>query len=902
MEAYAAPGPGLYQPSRSAHFATGRPDLARILRWALNAPTSRNGSVHGLAAAQRLFQGHNGSRHGPATHLAQALSGSGTLLSLVREAQSSSDSTYITQVVTLGLPRGLEQKYTTLSGEPLGKGGNGLVTLVEHIATGEKFACKAIPKALSDTASETKRAGHIQSIQREIQVLTTLRGSLNIVKLEEVFEDDDYVYVIMEVCKGGELHHAIGARHYSERTAASYMRAVLRTLGQCHAHNVLHRDVKPGNFMLLNHDPRSPLKAIDFGLATPFDPQQLPRTDLGLEGTPWYMAPETLRSEVLPASDVWAAGVMAFQLLTGRFPFDDWLNPGAPSISAIWRSVLTDELNFNKPCWEGISAEARDFVARLLEREPGMRPTAKEALEHPWLKGNSKERSTGKRINASVVQSIQRYASASVFKRTVLQSIAAELLALEQPPPSVFLSSSGVSVASLASMDCPSGMGHADFPPPAPSKGSPSPFTTPGGPGALPAATYVPQQQQELVNAGAGGAPSPQPVHRTSGGGGLPCLGGSASNRFKRRDGVMHPRGAGMEALYRQLRFAEGHDQVDRSSVAEAFEAMGIQLEASELERLMESLDLQGAGQGLQRSAFAASQMDWRHVQRNHRDEWLGMARRAFESIDTDADGVLDVEDLLAHLRKQLPAEEVQLAVNMALHDAQASHESGIDFDQFLAMLRVGSLDDLELYDDKMSHGSNGSLASLDRLNSMLQQSLADASRHGPGGSAHGPADAGASLFGSSSAEADRSLTGGGMFAMDASRHGASSSRPQQQQAPAPGAIQFRFDVGPPKPPPLAPAGAVQFRFDTGPSSGGGGAAQARDRGGSDAAGQIAADSDASRHTTSGGGGGEGMLPSGFVASNISPIKPLGGWFDRRMHGNGLFASAMESGLTTVRE
>ena len=65
------------------------------------------------------------------------------------------------------------------------------------------------------------------------------------------------------------------------------MRAVLRTLAQCHSHHILHRDVKPGNFMLASDDEAAPLKAIDFGLAVPFDPAALPMTELGLEGTPW---------------------------------------------------------------------------------------------------------------------------------------------------------------------------------------------------------------------------------------------------------------------------------------------------------------------------------------------------------------------------------------------------------------------------------------------------------------------------------------------------------------------------------------------------------------------------------------------------------------------------------------
>ena len=165
------------------------------------------------------------------------------------------------------------------------------------------------------------------------------------------------MHLVLEHCAGGELAHALGSRHYSERTAASYMRAVLRTLAQCHAAGILHRDVKPGNFMLLSDDARAPLKAVDFGLAAFFEPSDpKPREDLGLEGTPWYMAPEVLSSKVGPEADLWAAGVMAYQLLTGRFPFDDragYGSGGGPVLSKVWKSILTDKLRTDGPAWEG---------------------------------------------------------------------------------------------------------------------------------------------------------------------------------------------------------------------------------------------------------------------------------------------------------------------------------------------------------------------------------------------------------------------------------------------------------------------------------------------------------------------------------------------------------------------
>jgi calcium-dependent protein kinase len=80
------------------------------------------------------------------------------------------------------------------------------------------------------------------------------------------------------------------------------------------------------------------------------------------------MAPEVLSSQVVPASDLWSAGVMAHQLLTGRLPFDDHKSPSSPSISAIWRSVLCDRVNYGAPWWRGISEDAKDFVEGLLNR------------------------------------------------------------------------------------------------------------------------------------------------------------------------------------------------------------------------------------------------------------------------------------------------------------------------------------------------------------------------------------------------------------------------------------------------------------------------------------------------------------------------------------------------------
>ena len=329
--------------------------------------------------------------------------------------------------VDFGYLKNLETRFDVL--EEIARGGNGIIRLVRDKRTLQKYAMKCIPKVLTDpSVSERKREDHPDAVRREVDVLKRMRGVLNVASLEAVYEDDDTVYMVMEYCTGGELVHVIGEAHYTEQTVASFLRATLRTLAQCHANGILHRDIKPGNFLLASDKEDAPLKAIDFGLAA-FVEGDGPVTDLGLEGTPWFMAPETLSNQVYKASDVWAAGVMAYQLLTGKFPFNDKRNPYEPALSQVWKSILMDPLNMSDSRWENISPEARDFVASLLDKDPMKRPTAQQALKHPWLLGTIKDRHKGTPLSLAVVQRIQRFSQASVFKRSVLELIAEELVA-----------------------------------------------------------------------------------------------------------------------------------------------------------------------------------------------------------------------------------------------------------------------------------------------------------------------------------------------------------------------------------------------------------------------------------------------------------------------------------------
>ena len=139
----------------------------------------------------------------------------------------------------------------------------------------------------------------------------------NILKLNEVFQDDAKFYVVTELCLGGELFEQIVKRQsFSENDAAYIMEQILSSINYCHLNNICHRDLKPENILIEEGDS---VKVIDFGTAQTFT------SDKGMHnilGTPYYMAPEIFaKSGYNEKCDIWSVGVIMYILLTGRPPF-----------------------------------------------------------------------------------------------------------------------------------------------------------------------------------------------------------------------------------------------------------------------------------------------------------------------------------------------------------------------------------------------------------------------------------------------------------------------------------------------------------------------------------------------------------------------------------------------------
>ncbi|KAF2311846.1 hypothetical protein GH714_026992 [Hevea brasiliensis] len=152
-------------------------------------------------------------------------------------------------------------------GEQLGWGQFGVIRMCTDRSTGEKLACKSIAKDRLVTSDDAR------SVRLEIEIMTRLSGHPNVVDLKAVYEDEDYVHLVMELCAGGELFHQLEKQgRFSEVEARVIFRHLMQVVFYCHEIGVVHRDLKPENILLATKASSSPIKLADFGLATYINP------------------------------------------------------------------------------------------------------------------------------------------------------------------------------------------------------------------------------------------------------------------------------------------------------------------------------------------------------------------------------------------------------------------------------------------------------------------------------------------------------------------------------------------------------------------------------------------------------------------------------------------------------
>lgn len=144
----------------------------------------------------------------------------------------------------------------------------------------------------------------------------------NINKLFETFEDDKFIYLVSELCQGGELFSKIEEEGcLTEEEAREYFYQIMSAISYLHSQEVSHRDLKPENLLFLSKDKNSQLKLMDFGLSTRFSKGK-PNTMKEVVGTAFYMAPEVLAGVYDQRADVWSSGVILYLMISGCLPFN----------------------------------------------------------------------------------------------------------------------------------------------------------------------------------------------------------------------------------------------------------------------------------------------------------------------------------------------------------------------------------------------------------------------------------------------------------------------------------------------------------------------------------------------------------------------------------------------------
>lgn len=146
----------------------------------------------------------------------------------------------------------------------------------------------------------------------------------NIIKLYEYFEDTKNVYLITEICSGGELFDKIIEKEYfDEQYAAKIFKQIMQSINYCHSLEIAHRDLKPENFLYETKDENSDIKVIDFGLSKICYQKNTGKIERlkTRAGTPYYISPEVLAGNYDKSCDLWSAGCILYIFLCGYPPF-----------------------------------------------------------------------------------------------------------------------------------------------------------------------------------------------------------------------------------------------------------------------------------------------------------------------------------------------------------------------------------------------------------------------------------------------------------------------------------------------------------------------------------------------------------------------------------------------------
>nr|XP_020741597.1 ribosomal protein S6 kinase alpha-2 isoform X3 [Odocoileus virginianus texanus] len=254
--------------------------------------------------------------------------------------------------------------------EDIGVGSYSVCKRCVHKATDAEYAVKIIDKSKRDPSEE-------------IEILLRYGQHPNIITLKDVYDDGKFVYLVMELMRGGELlDRILRQRYFSEREASAVLCTITKTMDYLHSQGVVHRDLKPSNILYMDEsgNPES-IRICDFGFA-----KQL-RAENGLLMTPCYtanfVAPEVLKRQGYDAAcDIWSLGILLYTMLAGFTPFANGPDDTPDDILA---RIGSGKYALSGGNWDSISDAAKDVVSKMLHVDPQQRLTAVQVLKHPWI-------------------------------------------------------------------------------------------------------------------------------------------------------------------------------------------------------------------------------------------------------------------------------------------------------------------------------------------------------------------------------------------------------------------------------------------------------------------------------------------------------------------------------------
>ena len=257
--------------------------------------------------------------------------------------------------------------------QKIGKGKFGLVKAGINKETKKPVAIKIMAKKNMDKSD-------MELAKVEIDILKISQHP-NIIKLYDVFENEHYIYIIMENCSGGDLLSYFEYHEYElpETKVCEIIHKLSMAVYYLHSYGIVHRDLKPENILMTDLSASADIRLLDFGLSKIVGNDEKCTEPYG---TLSFVAPEVLQGKPYDKSvDLWSIGIITFLLLCGYLPFDD-----KHSEREIARQTIQDPVPYESKIWSKLSPEAKTFVDGLLQKKPEKRYTIKEVLEHPWIK------------------------------------------------------------------------------------------------------------------------------------------------------------------------------------------------------------------------------------------------------------------------------------------------------------------------------------------------------------------------------------------------------------------------------------------------------------------------------------------------------------------------------------